>query len=157
MLEPLEKQRRQRELVTLLEREELSSQGEVVRAMKRLGYDVTQPSISRDFKELGIAKLGGRYLALQSRSEAPLAAVADRGVGDAMVRELKVAGPNLLVLRTRPGAASVVAAAIDAHPHPAVLGTIAGDDTVFVALSGAEAHSGVKKHFAVVWKQEGLQ
>ena len=101
--------------------------------MATQGHDLTQSTLSRRLKRLGVQKVQGRY----RRVEAPVAALPEV--------TLAVAPPNLLVLRTAPGFAQALALSLDAHPVAGLLGTLAGDDTVFVAvlperLADVEAH-----------------
>ena len=124
---------RQRALLSILRNRRLTSQGSVVRAMRSAGFSVTQPSISRDFQELGIVKLGGRYVSSSEMQE------PEPTPENFSVLEIKAAGPNISVLTTPAGAANLVAIRIDSQQIPGVVGTIAGDDTVFVALSGKAA------------------
>jgi len=126
----LEKAERQEALLGLLEAERFSSQGEVVNAMQNLGYQVTQPSISRDFHELGIVKVAGRYL-VGSTMVVP----EYQGSLQDLIQNIQPVGDHLLVVRTRIGAANVVAVAIDKMLIDGLAGTIAGDDTVFLAIT----------------------
>ncbi len=133
---------RQRELVAMLKAQAFRNQGEVVQAMRDLGYEVTQPSISRDFRELGVVKLGGRYVPA-GRQLHELDANGGQVNAFTLVRSVKTAGPNLVVIVTGAGAAPVVAAAIDRHAPDEIVGTIAGDDTVFVATTSVRGQSSI--------------
>jgi transcriptional regulator of arginine metabolism len=108
-------------------------QAEIVRLLRQEGYDVTQSSVSRDLRELGVAKLGDRYVLAEDAAPAgsEFATVA------AFVRELKTAGTSLTILRTATGAAQGVAVVIDRARWPEVAGTLSGDDTIFIATAGA--------------------
>lgn len=114
------------------------NQSELVRLLKREGHDVTQSSVSRDLREIGVLKAGGRYLpppeeiALTNR---------DFDALTQFVRQVKRAGPNITVLATSIGAAQTVAAAIDRAEWPEVVGTISGDDTIFIATDDARAQA----------------
>jgi transcriptional regulator of arginine metabolism len=110
-------------------------QTDLVRLLQAEGYAVTQSSISRDLRELGVAKRGDRYLlpedtAAASSPDAELAAVAG------FVQQIRAAGPSLTVVRTAIGAAQSVALAIDRARWPEIVGTISGDDTLFIATEG---------------------
>lgn len=122
------KQERQDTLKTLLREEELYAQSDIVGLMSQKGYPVTQPSISRDLREIGAIKVSGRYLAT---SDLPS---ADRF----RTRDIQPAGPHLIVIRTTSGAAPAVAAQIDDLSLSGVAGSVAGDDTIFLALSDPE-------------------
>jgi transcriptional regulator of arginine metabolism len=104
-------------------------QADLVRRLQQAGYAVTQSSVSRDLRDLGVAKVGDRYV-LPGETPAPAAAFS--AVAAFVVAAL-TAGPNLTVVRTTVGSAQSVALAIDQARWPEVVGTISGDDTVFVA------------------------
>jgi transcriptional regulator of arginine metabolism len=109
-------------------------QADLVRLLRREGFDVTQSSVSRDLRDLGVAKVGDRYVLAEDAGAAPVAGfetVAN------FVQGWKAAGPNLIVVRTTIGAAQSVAAAIDRARWPEVVGTISGDDTLFIATDSA--------------------
>jgi transcriptional regulator of arginine metabolism len=111
------------------------NQRRLVDALTRRGFDATQSSVSRDLREIGAVRTGAGY-ELPSRDETggdELDGVAD------LLRRLTPAGPNLLVIRTATGAAQRVALALDRRPSPDVVGTVAGDDTVFVATPDARS------------------
>lgn len=130
------KHHRQQALLRLVGERELSTQGELVRALRGAGFAATQATVSRDIVELGLVKLprDGTHV-----YAAP--AIASGGGADRLRRfcedypvEATVAG-TLVVIRSLPGTANALAAALDAARFPEVVGTIAGDDTVFVAVS----------------------
>jgi transcriptional regulator of arginine metabolism len=108
-------------------------QADLVRLLEREGFEVTQSSVSRDLRDLGVAKVGDRYV-LPEDATAPVADFS-RVVG--FVLGVVPAGPNLLVVRTATGTAQSVALAIDRARWAEVVGTISGDDTIFVATDTA--------------------
>lgn len=117
-------------ILDILAKERVTRQEDLVHALHARGFGATQSSISRDLKDLGVAKVGERYLAPQSVQEAearPFHLLAG------FVKSIATAGPNLTVVRTATGAAQSVAVALDASGWPEVAGTISGDDTIFVA------------------------
>jgi transcriptional regulator of arginine metabolism len=118
---------------------EIGRQAELVRLLKREGHAVTQSSVSRDLRDLGVAKVGDRYV-LAEDAAAP---VADLSVVAAFVRAVTPAGPNLTVIRTTIGSAQSVALAIDRARWPEVVGTLSGDDTIFIATGTARAQRAV--------------
>lgn len=126
---------RQAAIVEILREELVHNQGELRRLLRKRGYRVTQPSISRDLAELGVIKLGGRYVAQETPAPSTTSGSEIERAGG-FVRSVDSAGPYLLIVKTPPGAASPVAIAIDGQGWPEVVGTIAGDDTVFVATPG---------------------
>jgi transcriptional regulator of arginine metabolism len=97
---------------------------------------VTQSSISRDLRDLGVLKASGRYVL---PPEEVTRTNGDFGTLAQFVRQLRLAGPTLSVLRTTIGAAQSVAVAIDRAAWPEVAGTLSGDDTIFIATANARA------------------
>jgi transcriptional regulator of arginine metabolism len=126
-------------LIELLKEKKYSKQSDVVSALKRLGYVVTQASVSRDFTELGIDKVGGRYM--------PRSELGGQGEFGGLVSGIEYASPFLSVVKTSAGAASIVAAKLDKRSIAGVLGTIAGDDTIFVATKNKTAQNQLKHIF----------
>ncbi|HEV8239474.1 MAG TPA: arginine repressor, partial [Thermoanaerobaculia bacterium] len=120
--------RRHREILALLRKRRVASQAEIVTALRRRGVGATQPSVSRDLQELGIVKVGGRYVTPPARSAS---AGPSRELGEAahFVRSVRPAGQNLAVVLTVVGSAQTVALALDHAAFPEVVGTVAGDDT----------------------------
>jgi transcriptional regulator of arginine metabolism len=121
----------------LLEIGGYTSQEAIVTQMIKEGYDVTQSSISRDFKELGVTKLAGVYRIIHIGTfQSPI---------KLLVKDIDTAGDNLLVVKTSSGGASAVAEAIDIEGIPGVVGTVAGDNTIFVATKDKSSQSRVIK------------
>ncbi|HTC14960.1 MAG TPA: hypothetical protein VK695_04065 [Steroidobacteraceae bacterium] len=111
-------------------------QQDLVRLLKKAGHEVTQSSVSRDLRDLGVLKASGRYVL---PADEVSRANGDFGALSQFVRALRRAGPSLTVLRTTIGAAQSVAVAIDRAAWPEVAGTISGDDTIFIATAGVRA------------------
>ena len=107
-----------------------ATQGWLVRALEDRGFVATQSSVSRDLRELGAIKTAVGYELPESQDDddSQLLAVAN------LLRSVQTAGSNLLVIHTGIGAAQRVALALDR-----IVGTIAGDDTIFVATESAHA------------------
>ena len=133
------KQLRQRAIRDLVEQRPIRTQQELAAALRDRGFRTTQATISRDVAELGLVKAGRG--GMQAYALPPRLREADAS-GEERVRrllrdmpvEVRDAG-NLLVLRTLPGSAHPLAAALDRARWPEVVGSIAGDDTVFVAFA----------------------
>lgn len=125
---------RRRVIAELLESHSIRRQAELVRLLRNKGYDATQSSVSRDLRDMGAVKLKDGYSLPQGNNrdnEPSLRLVAE------FVRDIRPAGPNLLVITTAIGAAQRVALTLDRIRWPEVVGTLSGDDTIFVATSGA--------------------
>ena len=156
---------RQLAIRAILDAEAVESQEQLVRRLRRRGFRVTQSSVSRDLAELGVAKVDGCYVALERLTEA----VAPNGPGGTttsgdglagvapFVREFAAAGPHLLVVKTPAGAASPVGIAIDAARWPEVVGTVAGDDTLFVATTGRAAQARVEARLAQLTRRSSAR
>ena len=147
---------RQARIVALLSAQSVHSQTELAALLADEGIDVTQATLSRDLEELGAVKLrgadGGVGVYIVPEDGSPVRGVTggtervSRLLGDLLVST--DASANLAVLRTPPGAAHYLASAIDRAALPYVVGTIAGDDTIFVIarepMTGAELASAVE-------------
>ena len=130
-----ERYRRQEALLeVLMDRRNIGSQTELQEFLRERGIEATQSSISRDLKDMGIKRVKGRYVLPPWRSV---------GEGDfkqvvGFLQSAVPAGTNLVVIVTSPSAARVVAWAIDSAGWPEVKGTVAGEDTLFVAVDGED-------------------
>jgi transcriptional regulator of arginine metabolism len=127
---------RRNAILRILRGSPVRRQSDLVSLLRRDGFEATQSSISRDMRELGVLKAQGRYLPPGeevSRAQGNFAAV------DRFVREIQPAGPSITVVKTTVGAAGSVAVAIDKAEWPEVVGTISGDDTIFIATQDAAA------------------
>jgi transcriptional regulator of arginine metabolism len=130
-------------IVRILRRNAVARQAELVALLHREGHDATQSSVSRDLRELGVVKGADRYL---------LPAVEDALTPShfetvrTFVKGYRAAGPTLTVLRTATGTAQSVAIALDKARWPEVVGTIAGDDTIFVATESGRAQRRLHDH-----------
>lgn len=109
----------------------IHTQRALIGALRARGHRPDQSTLSRDLAELGIRKVGGRYV----REEAGAAAAHAPGPGDlaSVVARWTTCGPHLTVIDTVVGQAQAVAVAIDLAADPAIAATLAGDDTVFLA------------------------
>ena len=133
----MDKERRHNKIRELIRAQPIGTQGELAGRLERAGFSVTQSSVSRDLVELGIVKRRGRYVV----PEAADGAGARRGL-----LALLTAGDALVVAKCEPGLASAVAVEIDRAAISEIVGTLAGEDTVFVAVSGRKAQrAAVKK------------
>ncbi len=120
-------------LAKIIREQAVGRQSELVALLRKHGHIATQSSVSRDLRELGVAKRGDRYVL----PEAGSAVKNDFATLKQFVTSAHAAGTNLTVLRTTIGAAQSVAVAIDTARWSEVVGTISGDDTIFIATAGA--------------------
>jgi transcriptional regulator of arginine metabolism len=140
--------RRRDEILRLVGEQSVHSQDELLALLKRRGFEVTQPTLSRDLRELGVAKSPNGYVTRDAFAGGALVAFSPRDVVESRLDQAvseyvtgaDTAG-NLVVIRTPAASAQPVASAIDGASIDGVLGTIGGDDTIFVAFSTPAAAS----------------
>lgn len=138
------KQLRHRQIREIVEHQPVRTQHELAAALRERGFRVTQATVSRDIAELGLVKAtrdgGNAY-------ELPLNGVGESdGTPEQKLRDLVAGLPMelreaglLLVIRAVPGSAHAIAAALDRCRWPEVVGSLAGDDTLFIAFADAGA------------------
>ena len=129
----MRKDERQRAIVELIRNKEFRRQDEVANELKLAGFHVTQASVSRDLDELRIVKANGVYT------------VPDRFNGNTPfgIASVDISGESLLVAKCAAGLASAAAVSIDAAGLDDIVGTIAGDDTIFVAVKDRDGQKRV--------------
>ena len=129
------KNKRHRMIREIVENQNIETQLQLTQELRKFGFDVTQATISRDIKELGLIKV-------VSSESLPAAVVVNNGDRSRrMFRDnvLKVLGAeNMVLLKTLPGMANAVAACLDTMNWEAVLGSVAGDDTIFVLTPNSQ-------------------
>lgn len=135
----MQKEQRQTTILKLITSNQISRQEEIAEKLEKKGFSVTQSSVSRDLIELGIIKVNGFYaLPHKPRTELTFGLIS-----------LEIAGENLVVAKTEAGLASACAVRIDAERVEEIVGTIAGDDTIFIAVRGQKEQKTVLKK---VWE-----
>jgi len=112
----------------LIRAKPIGTQDELRDLLEKAGVAATQSSVSRDLEELGVVKHHGHYTVARTNGAAARGLVG-----------LEMAGDILIVARTEPGLASAVAVQIDAAAIPEIVGTLAGEDTIFIAVNDAKA------------------
>lgn len=118
---------RQGQILKLIRTKSIHTQDDLAQELKRLGLTATQVTLSRDIRELGLAKTPEGYRQIAENEAGPsLATLAAEFLQDVRLAQ------NLVVLKTSPGHANSVAVALDAEEWPEVVGTLAGDDTIVV-------------------------
>jgi transcriptional regulator of arginine metabolism len=131
----MNRRERQNAILELVRDRALSTQAEVASALKDSGFDVVQTTVSRDIAELGLVKVRAPSGRLVYAPPGSTDADRLRALGAALRRyaiTVEAAG-TLVVVTTPSGYANALAQAIDETSHPAIAGTIAGDNTIFVA------------------------
>ena len=123
---------RRRAILEAIASQRIETQGQLVAALAGLGIDASQASISRDIAALRLVKVDGRWTA--PPRELPTADPRERRIARRLTSAAP-AGDHLVVLKTPPGEADGVALALDGLEPDGVVGTVAGDDTIFVAVA----------------------
>lgn len=136
----LTSQKRRAALRDILVEHQPTTQSEVQSLLQSSGFPSTQPVISRDLRALGAVKRNGAYALPAEEHVTPLQSLR------ALLRGSAAAGPHMTVVYCEAGAANAIARAFEAEALEGVVGTIAGDDTVFVAVRSAAAGEAVRRH-----------
>ncbi len=129
------KKNRHKKILEIIEKYDVETQEELASYLKKEGYEVTQATVSRDIRELHLSKISAgaklKYVILDKE---------DAGMSDKFIRVLRDGfasmdmAQNILVIKTVSGMAMAVAAALESLNYPEVVGCIAGDDTIMVAV-----------------------
>ncbi len=129
-----QKQDRQKKILELIEKESVTTQEDMIARLRESGFDVTQATVSRDIREMGLVKKTDKngvchYVEISFHGK-------KGGIHHALtdsVLKVDFAG-NMLVIKTLPGMASAVATWVDSLDREEILGSIAGDDAIFVVV-----------------------
>jgi transcriptional regulator of arginine metabolism len=150
----MSKRKRQEAILSLIAKHQIATQEELVERLARVGIHTTQATVSRDIAELGLVRVGGpesHYI----KPNDGLGTASPAGREDRLrrlLRDLPLTvrrGQGIAVLTTTPGSANSIASAMDAVAWPEVIGTLAGDDTIFVALAlQPRAYGGLAQRLA---------
>jgi transcriptional regulator of arginine metabolism len=132
------KEKRQETILNLIRAKNIGKQEELTELLSKAGFAVTQSSVSRDLDELGIVKVNGNYA---------LPRIENKKVFG--LTSLNTAGESLIVAKCESGLASAVAVQIDRAKIAEIVGTIAGDDTIFIAVNDYRAQKKVIKN---IWE-----
>jgi transcriptional regulator of arginine metabolism len=127
------KEDRQRAILDLVRERPVQTQQELAQALAARGFSATQATISRDVQELGLVRTGGRY-----RVGGPVSVASELVLSITRVQ-------FLVVVRTPPGTANLVARAIDESGLEGIAGTLAGDDTIIVVLGDGDAADSLRR------------
>lgn len=134
------KKNRHEKIIELIESNEIETQEELADRLRTEGYQVTQATVSRDIRELKLSKIAGA----DGRQKYTVYDREDEQLGDKYIRVLKDGyvfmdmAQNILVMKTVSGMAMAVAASVDAMKLPEIVGCIAGDDTIMIAVRTVE-------------------
>ena len=132
----MEKDKRHYKILGLIQAKPIGTQEQLATQLERAGFTATQSSVSRDLEELGIVKRRGRYVLPR----------ATDGAATHGLLSIDAAGDVLVVAKCEPGLASAVAVEIDRANITEIVGTLAGEDTIFVAVTERKAQrAAIKK------------
>ena len=141
--------RRKFAIIDIISNQRISTQEELCEILKNCGYDVTQATVSRDVKELQLIKVPdnqGYYYALPDNSPILNSHERMRRLFKDSVISIDYS-ENIVVIKTLPGAAQSIASLIDTAELENILGTVAGDDTIFIVVKPLNAVKGIVKDF----------
>ena len=143
------KNARQTAILSIIEQNDIETQDELAGKLKEMGIVVTQATVSRDIKELRLLKVlsanGGYKYATADRAE--------KGLNERMIRIFTesvlsiTAAENIIVIKTLSGSGSAAAETVDSLHWPEIIGTLAGDNTIFVVVQSKEKVPGVINRF----------
>ncbi|MBI2974244.1 MAG: arginine repressor [Deltaproteobacteria bacterium] len=134
-VKPTRKQARQDMILRLIKDKQVKTQDDLAKLLLKYSFETTQSSLSRDISELNLVKQQGCYVIPQQQVSA----------STPLVTGIDSAGSNLIVVKTLIGMAGPVGITIDNHKIPQIIGTVSGDDTVFIATAPGASHEVVKK------------
>lgn len=135
---------RRNQILEILRAGNVTTQADLKQKLAKRGIRVTQATLSRDLEELGVAKTHEGY---RLTASVPLAAPPQPALTVILkefLREVRQAA-NLVIVKTHPGNAHSVAVSLDAESWPEVSGTVAGDDTIFIATPGTREAARIRK------------
>ena len=148
-----DRRKRHLKILELISTRAVRTQEELADALAAEGWEVTQSSVSRDIATLRLAKVDGVY------RRAPAASTRGRDPDEVRIAEsvltAEPAGEALVVVHTPPGEANRVGIALDRLAWPEIVGTIAGDDTIFLAVSNQAAQRQVLRRLRAIGASPG--
>jgi len=145
----LERRKRHLKILELVTTRPMRTQDDLTEALAQEGWDVTQSSVSRDISTLGLVKVDGIYRRAPAARMRQFADPNERRLAESLL-SVDVAGDAMIVLHTPPGEAQRVGNALDLLVWPEVVGTIAGDDTIFVAVANAVSQARVANRLTAI-------
>src|SRR5437867_10810695 len=137
----MQKQERQKKLLSLIRAKRIGTQEALRGHLERSGVPATQSSVSRDLEELGVVKHHGSYALPHANGDSARGLIS-----------LDVAGEILVIAKCLPGRASAVAVEIDDAAIPEIVGTLAGEDTIFIAVPDQKSQRAAIKQ---IWELFG--
>jgi len=132
------KEKRQQTILDLIRARNIETQDKLTGSLSKKGFSATQSSVSRDLDELGIVKINGYYSLPQAETKQ-----------DFGLFSIEAAGENLIVAKCGSGLASAICVRIDRAKTTEIIGTIAGDDTIFIAVKDRKSQKAAIK---IIWE-----
>lgn len=148
---PDSKARRQRKISDIIRETAVPTQSLLAKELRRAGFPCTQASVSRDIAELGLVKKGGRYALADETVASPDLAEFAHSIKD-FLKHAEIVGKNMVVVKTIPGTAQGVAEFLDKSNWAGLSGTVAGDNTIFVAVRDAGAAGRIVRNLKAVMR-----
>lgn len=144
------KNSRQKMIQKIIEKEEISTQFELAERLKKQGFNVTQATVSRDIKEIGLIKIPieGNLSKYSMPVNISVGNIAERMRRMFMDNAVSVnSAENIIIIKTLPGTAQGLAACLDQSSWPEIIGTIAGDDTILLIIKEKNLVEGLMQKF----------
>lgn len=135
---------RRNKILEILRAEHVATQAELKHKLERRGIHVTQATLSRDLEEMRVNKTREGYRLAEAVVPTSPPQPALTIILKEFLRDVRLAS-NLVIVKTHPGNAHSVAVSLDAESWPDVSGTVAGDDTIFIATPGRREAARVRK------------
>ena len=145
---------RQEKIINLVERCEIETQEELIGLLLREGYRVTQATVSRDIKELKLSKVPtgrGTYKYTLPKQDDNAGSLKFNSALIESIKKVDYSG-NIIVLSTYPGLANAVAAGLDSIETNEILGSVAGDDTIFIVTRGLDSSKSLSERIKILLK-----
>ncbi|MDR3263899.1 MAG: arginine repressor [Clostridiales bacterium] len=140
--------KRHAQILDLIASKNIETQDELTELLKKGGYDITQATVSRDIKELGLVKTVAENGVYKYSTNAQTSKISSRRIALFKGAVISVEyAENIIVIKTISGSASSAAALIDSLKEPSILGSVAGDDTIFIVVKDKDAIEGIIEKF----------
>lgn len=146
------KYKRQARILKIIDEKDIKTHSELIDELEKSGFNVTQATVSRDIKELGLVKVHRGKGSVYAPSDTAGGMDAKIGAISDTVKSIDYAN-NCVVVKTYPGMASAVAASVDASMRGDILGSVAGDDTLLIITRNEEASANAAQKLALLFRQ----
>lgn len=150
------KYKRQGQIIKIIREKQIRTHGQLIDELNKLGFNVTQATVSRDIKELGLVKIPSQSGGSVYSAPPAVSRDADTHIDifSDTVKEINYA-LHTIVIKTYPGMASAVAASVDSALHNDFLGSIAGDDTILMITENEVKAAEVTEKLRKIFRTKG--